>query len=86
MYNICNLQVMVKGKRLQARVISKSTGLKSLTRSIGRFNRASIAKQAMADSRIRGYILQELTKILQREMTNISKIKSGKIGNKYEGH
>ena len=59
-----------EGKRLQARVITKSTGLKNLTRSIVRFNRASIAKQSMADSRKRGCIIQELTKILQREMTN----------------
>ena len=68
----------MKGKRSQARVITRSSGLKTITRSIWRHSRSSIARQAMSDDKIRGCILQQLTRIIQREMKAMSKVKTGK--------
>ena len=58
----------MKGNRSRAHVITRSSGLKSLARSVGRHKRSSVARQAMRDSRIRAYIINILGRDIRREM------------------
>ena len=69
----------MKGKRSQAQVVSRASGLKTLARSVGRHSRSSIALQAVKDVKIRGHIVKYLSKIVQQEMRNMSKVKTGEF-------
>ncbi len=71
---------MVKGKkRLQTRVLHKTSQLKTLTRSIGRQNYCSIARQAMMVPRIHQKVLGILAKDIQKELTKICAKKNQSI-------
>ena len=60
------------GKRkLQTRVVHRSSKLKTLTRSIGRLNYGSIARQAMKVEKIRSKVLTILALTIQKELTEI---------------
>jgi len=66
------VQVLIKrkkGQRSQAQMIPKRSSLKTLARSVGRRNRASIARQAMKDGKIREQTLNLVSKHIQKEMT-----------------
>ena len=66
----------MKGNRSRTQVISRSSGLKTLARSVGQQKRSSIARQAMRDNRICGYILHILGKDIQREMKQMSSVRT----------
>lgn len=69
-----NLQVVVKsaGKRkLQTRVVHKSSNLKTLVKSVGRLNYASVARQAMKVTKIRSKVLPILAATIQKELTQM---------------
>ena len=68
----------MKGNRSRTQVISRSSGLKTLACSVGQQKRSSIARQAMRDNRICGYILHILGKDIQREMKQMSSVRTGK--------
>lgn len=52
--------------------IPRSSGLKTLARSVGRQNRPSIARQAMRDPKIKKMVLNILEKDVQKELTKMS--------------
>ncbi len=65
------MQVLVKGagdRRHQTQVITKGSGLKTLATSVGRKNRASIARQVMKDRKMKTHIVDILAKRVQKEM------------------
>ena len=53
----------------QTQVIPKSSGLKTLARSVGRKNRASIARQVMNDHKMKDKALDILGRQVQKEMS-----------------
>lgn len=66
--------VVVKsaGKRkLQTRVVHKSSNLKTLVKSVGRLNYASVARQAMKVTKIRSKVLPILAATIQKELTQM---------------
>lgn len=69
--------MLTHGRRLRVQVISRS-GLKTLARSVGRHNHSSIARQVMKNAKSRGFVLQELLKMIQKEMRTLSKVRTGK--------
>ena len=75
--NFIYVQVLEKGKRSHAQVIAKSTGLKSLVRSVGRRRFFSIARKAMCNSAIRAHALRLLAADIQREMKEMSRVNTG---------
>ena len=69
----------MKGKRSQAQVVSRASGLKTLARSVGRHSRSSIARQVVKDDKIRGHIIKYLSSFIQKEMRNMSRVKTGEL-------
>ena len=66
-------QALVKGKTdSRTHPIPRSSGLKTLARSVGRQNRPSIARQAMRDPKIKKMVLNILEKDVQKELTKMS--------------
>ena len=66
------LQVLVKrtdNKSSRAHVIPKASGLKTIAKSVGRKNRASIARQVMKDRKMTDKVLQILARRTQKEMS-----------------
>lgn len=59
----------VGSKRPHTHVITRHSGLKTLTRSIGRKNRKSIARQVMRDPCTREKILKVVVASIRKEMT-----------------
>ncbi len=84
---MCNLiyfmpHILVKGagsSRSQTHVVTRASGLKTLTRSIGRKNRASIARQVMRDPKTKEKVLGILATHVQKEMTTMCSRKTGSI-------
>jgi len=78
--NICIIQfmyytskVLVKGKTdSRTHPIPRSSGLKTLAKSVGRQNRPSIVRQAMHDPKIKKMVLNIPEKDVQKELTKIS--------------
>ena len=68
----------MKGKRSRAQIISRSTGLKSLARSVGRRKLSAIARQTMRNRGIRTHVLRVLAGDIQREMKEMCAVKTGK--------
>ena len=60
-------------------MITRSSGLKTLTRSTARTNRSSIARQAMHDRRIREKVLNIVQKDIQKEMAVMCAKKTGSL-------
>ncbi len=60
-------------------VVTKASGLKTLARSIGRKNQASIARQVMKDPRIKEKVLEILAKHVQKEMTVMCSRNTGSV-------
>ena len=57
--------------------MTKESGLKTLARSVGRKDRASIGSQVMKDETIKSKILETITKNVQKEMKHLTSRKSG---------
>ena len=68
------------GKKVsQVHMVTRSSGLKTLTRSIGKRRHSSIARQAMRNRKIRKQILRLLKADIQKEMTLMSALKTGSV-------
>ncbi len=60
----------MKGKKkARAHPVPRSSGLKTLARGIARRSRKSIARQTLADERMRTHVLRLLKKYIQKDMT-----------------
>lgn len=73
------LQILEKGtgkRKSRVHVITKGTGLKTLARSVGRKSRRSIARQVMKDKRMRELAIENLSQLIQKEMTDMCSRKS----------
>lgn len=62
-------------KQDKARVFQLTRSLKSLGRSVGRKNRALIARQAMKDVKIRRKVIEIMGKELSKELKHVSSLK-----------
>jgi len=56
----------------RAQVIPRSSGLKTMARSIGRRSHSSVARQAMRSPKIRAVCLNVLEKDIQKDLTNVA--------------
>ncbi len=60
----------MKGKKkARAHPVPRSSGLKTLVRGVARRSRKSIARQTLADERMRTHVLSLLKKYIQKDMT-----------------
>ena len=63
-------------KQNKARVFKLTRSLKSLARSVGWRNRASIARQAMKDDKIQKKVVELMGKLLSKELSHVTSLKA----------
>lgn len=79
-FNTLISQILVKAKNKQrSHPISSASGFKSLVRGVARRSHSSIARQALANVKIRRYVLSSLRKYISKEMKIVSSKKHSSI-------
>ena len=73
------ISVHTKRKRRRLTLVKKNSGLKTLTRSIARGDKCSIARQVAKDPQLKQLVIESLAKHVHREMQAACSSKNGSI-------